>query len=202
MEINGKEAKLTGLEFRFPDNMDWEQFLVKPQRKFEYVVGIDPDIEKSGVAFLNVNERRFERVQAMTFPELLAYIDKLAALVGEFRPLLVIEDSDSSTNWHLHKVKASGLSLDRKLRIAAAIGRSAGMCHAVIRLLNEYAQARDVDVCMKKPLRKTWRGADGKITHLECAQFMNGLPKRTSQETRDACLLCWVVAGLPIRLKV
>ncbi len=182
--------------------MDWEQFLVKPQRKFEYVVGIDPDISKSGVALLNVNERRFERVQAMTFPELLAYIDKLAALVGEFRPLLVIEDSDSSTNWHLNKVKASGLSLDRKLRIAAAIGRSAGMCHAVIRLLNEYAQARDVDVCMKKPLRKTWRGADGKITHLECAQFMNGLPKRTSQETRDACLLCWVVAGLPIRLKV
>ena len=182
--------------------MDRKELINNPKKRYNYIIACDPDITRSGVAFLNVKERRFELVQAMTFPELLAYIDKLAALVGEFRPLLVIEDSDSSTNWHLNKVKASGLSLDRKLRTAAAIGRSAGMCHAVIRLLNEYAQARGVDVRMQKPLRKTWRGADGKISHLECAQFMNGLPKRTSQETRDACLLSWVVAGLPIRMRV
>ena len=182
--------------------MDWKELINNSNKRYAYILAIDPDIEKSGVAFLNVNERRFERAQAMTFPELLAYIDKLAALVGEFRPLLVIEDSDSSTNWHLNKVKASGLSLDRKLRIAAAIGRSAGMCHAVIRLLNEYAQARGVDVRMQKPLRKCWKGADGKITHEEITQFTKGLPGRTNQEVRDAALLAWTYANLPIRLKV
>ena len=182
--------------------MDRKELINNPNKRYNYIIACDPDITRSGVAFLNVSERRFEMVQAMTFPELLAYIDKLAALVGELRPLLVIEDSDSSTNWHLNKVKASGLSLDRKLRTAAAIGRSAGMCHAVIRLLNEYAQARGVDVRMQKPLRKTWRGANGKISQVEAVQFLNGLPSRCNQECRDAALLAWCAANLPIRLRV
>ena len=138
-----------------------------------------------------MKERRFELVQAMTFPELLAYIDKLAALEGEFRPLLVIEDSDSSTNWHLNKVKASGLSLDRKLRTAAAIGRSAGMCHAVIRLLNEYAQAR-ADV---RSLPRARRGeVQTGISQVEAVQFLNGYPadaiKSNTHFWRSALQIC------------
>ena len=91
--------------------MDRKELINNPNKRYNYIIACDPDITRSGVAFLNVKERRFELVQAMTFPELLAYIDKLAALVGEFRPLLVIEDSDSSTNWHLNKVRRAGCHL-------------------------------------------------------------------------------------------
>lgn len=50
-------------------------------------------------------------------------------------------------------------------------------------------------------LRKGWKGKDGKITHDELASF-TGLMGRTNQDVRDAALLAWAFAGLPIRVKL
>jgi hypothetical protein len=51
-----------------------------------------------------------------------------------------------------------------------------------------------------KPLKKNWKGKDGKITHKELALF-TGLTGRTNQEARDAGLIAWIFAGLPIRIQ-
>jgi len=163
------------------------------------ILAIDPDIERSGFALLDTQGHTFTMVQAFTISEAVKTLDALAA--GDDKPLVVIEDSDTSTNWHVQKLLASGYPLRRKLNTAAAIGRSAGLCHAIIRVLREYAESVGLEVRMQKPLRKCWAGKDRKITHAECIAFMNGVPKRTNAEERDAMLIAWVVGNLPIRIR-
>lgn len=157
-----------------------------------YIIGIDPDIDRSGVAMLDVEAGRFLHLQAMPFSDMVRYLDSLAA--GPYSPLrVVIEDSWTTThNWHLY-----GMSLAK----AAAIGRSTGLCHATGMLTEQMARSAGLDVHLLMPLKKTWRGRDGKITQEEISQFVPDWPARTNQEVRDAALLAWCHAGLPIRLK-
>ena len=163
-------------------------------RREGFVIGIDPDVEKSGLAVLNCATREFDVVKAVSFPcaidTLGAYADILKAGVDV---IVVIEDSDLSVNWHYN-------SRDSKA-VCAAKGRSVGMCHATARHLKECAEAYGLEVVQMKPLRKCWKGRDGKITHAEAAYFMRGLPKQTNQEMRDSCLLCYAYADFPIRVK-
>ena len=54
------------------------------------------------------------------------------------------------------------------------------------------------------PLKKIW-GADRrqKISHEELKNLTGGLVKgKTNQDTRDAILLAWDKAGLPMRIKM
>lgn len=168
-----------------------------------FFVGIDPDVEKSGLAIVDKQARCVTYAGALTFPEVITHLHMIAQEHAQepFSVLVVIEDSDTSTNWHTNKLMTNGQPLKNKLSTAAAIGRSAGMCHATARHLHEYAESCGLRVRMQKPLKKCWKGKDGKITQVEAAQFMPGLPKRCNQEVRDAALISWCVAELPIRLK-
>lgn len=161
-----------------------------------YIIGIDPDVEKSGVAVLNCEERRFTRVESMSFSELVDFLLKLEADIACGEPLditFVLEDSDLSTNWHC--------SYKDNKATAAAKGRSVGMCHATARHIKELVEHYGFEVILQKPLVKFWKGRDRKITHEEAAQFMTGLPKSTNQESRDAALLSWVCSGFSIYLQ-
>lgn len=160
-----------------------------------FVIGIDPDVEKSGVAVLDCEKREFTRVVAMSFPELVDYLSVVPADIQAegYKVTLVLEDSDVSTNWHC--------SYKDNKATAAAKGRSVGMCHATARHIKEIAEHYGLEVVLQKPLRKVWKGSDGKITHEEAAYFMRGLPKSTNPETRDAALLAWNYAEYPIRVK-
>lgn len=166
-----------------------------------YIIGIDPDIERTGVALVDREARRLEYAGALTFTDCVKYLDGIAAMYPNEQVEVVIEDSDTSTNWHVQKLMANGQPLRSKLYLAAAIGRSAGLCHATARHLREYAESCGLRVRMQKPLKKCWKGKDGKITQVEAAQFMPGLPKRCNQEVRDAALISWCVAELPIWIK-
>ena len=159
-----------------------------------YILGIDPDVSKSGFALLNCESREFVRVEALSFPDMVDRFAELAAMKADGKEVAVVmEDSDLSTNWHYD-------SRDTKA-VCAAKGRSVGLCHATARHLKECAENFGLEVVMMKPLRKFWKGRDGKITHEEAAYFMRGLPKQTNQEGRDAALLAWAYADYPMRVK-
>lgn len=163
-------------------------------RREGFVIGIDPDVEKSGFALLDCETREFKTVTALSFPDMVDKFAELGAALTEGKEItLVLEDSDLSTNWHVNP-------RDNKAT-AAAKGRSIGMCHATARHLKECAEAYGLEVVLQKPLRKMWKGRDGKITHEEADYFMRGLPKQTNQESRDAALLAWAYADYPIRQK-
>jgi hypothetical protein len=57
-----------------------------------------------------------------------------------------------------------------------------------------------IPVTTVKPLKKTWRGKDGKITREELAYFTR-ITGRNNQEERDVALIAWVWAGLPVKMK-
>ncbi|WGU68242.1 hypothetical protein QIU18_00410 [Capnocytophaga canimorsus] len=50
-----------------------------------------------------------------------------------------------------------------------------------------------------RPLKKMWKGKDGKITHEELASF-TGITGKTNQDMRDSALISWCFANLPIRI--
>jgi hypothetical protein len=169
--------------------------------KPKIVIAIDPDVEASGLAVLDVETKRFTIVKALPFVNLVNMLS-LARLVPAawelrmFNPeewVVVLEDSDSTTNWHLDD---TGISV----RSASAIGHNVGMCHATQRHILEFAESFGYKVDKMRPLKKCWLGRDGKITQDEISQFVPDLPKKINQECRDACLLAWSYANLPIRI--
>lgn len=158
-----------------------------------YILAVDPDVDKSGFALLDCKSRTFVRLEALTFTESIRFFNELSAN-DNLRPLrIVIEDSDISVNWHYKKTDKPG--------IIAAIGRSVGLCHATYRHLMEYAESVGFEVIPMKPLRKCWKGHDGKITQGEIERLIPNFPKRTNQECRDSALLSWFYADFPLMLR-
>lgn len=163
------------------------------ENKPRYIIGIDPDVEKSGFAILDVEEKKFTQVEATPFVRLLLMLFDIVMQDGQEDYLIVIEDSDNTTNWHLGDMKMSA-------RSAAATGHNVGLCHATQRHIKELAEYLKLNVVLQKPLKKTWLGSKGKISQEEAECFMPGLPKKTNTEMRDAALLAWCYANLPIHI--
>lgn len=162
--------------------------------KHDYIVGIDPDATKSGVATLRTSDRLIE-VAAKDFPSLMQYFRYLKDVVSKGNTVLIVVEAGwlNQSNWHLGK-------FDSK-QLAAAKGNSVGRNHETGRKIVE--MARDyygLEVQEIKPFKKCWKGPEGKITHEEISAFIPGLPKRTNQESRDAALIAWNMAGYPIRI--
>lgn len=160
--------------------------------KYDYVIGIDPDAEKNGVAIVApaLRELNCECLSfANTIEALCAYKHRAEEYGHTY--LVVIEAGWlNHGNWH---VKGN-------TKMAAAIGRSTGMNHQTGILIAEMCEYYDIPYKLQKPFRKCWKGKDGKITHAELKSF-TGIEGRTNQEERDAALLAWVEAGLPIIMK-
>ena len=159
----------------------------------QHIIAIDPDVDKSGVAFLHLPSRELH-CEAKTFPELIDDLHATKQATDALRePLIVIVEAGwlNRSNWHVQ-------ARDSR-RKAAAIGRAAGRNHEVGRKIVEMARHMGIEVVEQRPLQKCWRGTGRKITHEELAAF-TGYTARTSQDMRDAALLAWVYAGLPIRL--
>jgi hypothetical protein len=162
--------------------------------KSDYIIAIDPDVHKSGVACLRPSTRQLEAT-SLTFPLLLDYLQheqKARAESNETLTVVVEAGWLNKSNWHLQ-------SGDGR-RISAAKGNSAGRNHETGKKIIEMCRHCGIDVIEQRPLRKCWKGKDGKITAEEIAYF-TGLTGKTNQESRDAALLAWHHAGLPIKIK-
>ncbi len=162
--------------------------------KYQNIIGIDPDCDKSGVAFLDTSSRKLE-LSNLTFPQLLDYMLFLKKQHWESGNslLLVVEAGYlNKSNWHVTGKDNS--------RVATAKGNSAGRNHEVARKIIEMAKHYGIEVIEARPLKKCWRGPEGKITHDELSYF-TGITGRTNQETRDSALLAWNYAGFSMRVK-
>lgn len=161
----------------------------------ELIIGIDPDVDKSGVATLHRSGHTL-RLESLTFAEVVERLSIIRATATEdiLAAVLVVIEAGwlNRAHWHLspHDTRQS----------AAAKGNAAGRNHQVGRLLAEMCEYYKIPYRLQRPLRKCWKGKDGKITHEEIAAFAPISVGRTNQEERDAALLAWNAAGLPIRI--
>ena len=177
----------------------------KPPKKYEtmkrpdavkIVIGIDPDVDKSGVAFLECSTRKLE-ITTLSFPDLLDYLQWVKKQAGTNpQSVRVIIEAGwlNQSNWHLTA---------RDTRAAcAAKGNHAGRNHETGRKIAEMCDHWQIPYELVKPLAlkvrgfHLWKGKDGKITQEELAAF-TGIRGRTNQEGRDAALLAWTWAGFP-----
>lgn len=167
--------------------------------RIDVVVAIDPDVDKNGCAYLDVATRKME-ISTLTFPDLLDYLRyvKRQAEVTQKNVRVIIEAGWlNKAHWHLSPK-------DTK-QSAAAKGNSAGRNHEVGRKIAEMCGHWQIPYELIKPLSlkvggvNLWQGKDGKITHEELEAF-TGIIGRTNQEGRDAALIAWEWAGLPVKV--
>lgn len=159
--------------------------------KYDFVIGIDPDCEKNGVAIL-CPAVRLLNCETLTFAETIIYLQFFKRNMEEkSRSFIVVIEAGwlNRSNWHTHG----------NAKLAAAIGRSTGMNHQTGILLAQMCDYYKIPYKLQKPLKKCWKGKDGKITHAELKAF-TGIEGRTNQEERDAALISWCEAGLPIKI--
>lgn len=154
-------------------------------------VGIDPDIERNGVAVVDSVSRSVQ-LYSMAFAELTEWLQQF---VGSMEKTVIVIEASwlVSHNWHFRMT-------DNRRKVAS-LGHAVGRNHQTGILLQEVAERMGLDVRLRKPLRKCWHGKDGKITHKELVAVTGITCSRSNQEERDAALLAWVDAGLPIIIK-
>lgn len=162
----------------------------------EIIIGIDPDVDKSGVAVLNCKMKEV-KVERKRFPDLISLLKELKdGATQKGNSMLVVVEASwlISHNWHA--------SHGHSTAAVAKTGYNVGRNHQVGIMIVEFCRTLDIEVKEQIPLKKMWKGANGKITHEELSWFIPGLPKQTNNEERDAALLAWNEANFPIKVKI
>lgn len=143
-------------------------------KQYDNVIGIDPDSDRSGVAYVEVDARKLE-VSMLHFPQLIDYLGWV-----------------NHGNWHTGRGDS--------VYVAAKKGLGVGRNQQTGILIAEMCEAQGVPHTLIKPLTKCWGGKDKKITQAELERFTGPIRGRINQEGRDAALIAWHYAGLPITI--
>lgn len=162
--------------------------VAKSRQKADVIVGIDPDIENSGVCIIKPKEKSI-CISSASITELM-YIFKGMEVdskeKGEKIRIFVEAGWKNESNWHINPSFAK--------KVCVEIGRRTGLNHATAKIIADIVRNYfQLDVTEIKPLKKCWKGKDGKITHEE----LNGLLrqygfdeiKRSNQDIRDAAAI-------------
>lgn len=169
-------------------------------KKYDYVIGIDPDSKASGFAWVEVAERKVQML-TLTFPQLL---EKLGTRGHLLSTLIVVEASwlNGHHNWHSKAGEGR--------RVSSSKGYDIGRNHETGRKIVEMCQHQNMEVLEIHPLKKCWKGPDGKITHEELSSIFkcSGVEvddkhrNRSNQEERDSAWIALNYSGIPIKIKV
>lgn len=170
------------------------------------LVGIDPDTKASGWAVIDLSDRTVH-LETLPFMDILSLLTEWRREVDDhyldeaYSYRFVVEDIwRVAHNWHVSP-RDNRLTISKK-------GYHIGRCSMVGQLIYEAIGAHFFPRIAQPPLRKVWRGADGKISHPEllelCEKHDLKLPtskqKQTNQEERDALLLALHHIATPIKL--
>lgn len=132
------------------------------------IVGIDPDIDKSGIAYVIEGKPHIE-MNTLKFVELMKFI----RLHRQSIKCVYVEAGwiNKKSSWHGAQ----------NIAVAARIGKNVGENHAVGKLLIQCIEAEGLKVVAVKP----------SSTKLDAEQFakLTGIKTRTNAESRDAAML-------------
>lgn len=176
---------------RTPKNHGVSTDITASRPKPDNIIAIDPDVDRSGVAWLHPKTRQLE-CDALSFPELFDYL-RFARKWGEEHneSLVVVVEAGWLVKTHYHANRRD------TYRAAAAKGNAVGRNHEIGRQIVQMCRHYGIEVVEQRPLCKIWTGPNRKITHRELTAI-TGVTVRTNQEMRDAALLAWHHAGLPM----
>ncbi|WP_163370956.1 hypothetical protein [Endozoicomonas acroporae] len=133
------------------------------------VVGIDPDMDKNGVAL--VSDGQITELHGMSFFQLQSFIDAYPDAV------YVVEDVEANL-----PVFNRQLTVRKNLKVAQDVGRVKG----VARLIADYLAAKDCRFIKVKPLTGRFKVAKKKA---DVFNRMTGWTGSSNADKRDAALL-------------
>lgn len=134
------------------------------------IIGIDPDLDKSGVA---IKEGKNLRLMNLKFAELRRVFEENKALIK----LVVIE-----AGWLNKKANFHGRAGQTK-HAGERIAKNVGENHATGKLIAEIAEDYGLIVSLVRPVRSKYNSADFNL--------ITGWQGRSNQEQRDAAMLVW-----------
>jgi hypothetical protein len=136
-------------------------------------IGIDPDIDKSGVAYKNGDDLQLMNLK---FFDLLEYFEKIQREKGESEKLLVVVEAGwlNSGNWHKKDKGSAALN--------AKIGQRTGANHEVGKKIVEMLEYIGIQYRLSRPTKSK--------VNTKTFYRITGV-KVSNQEQRDACLLIW-----------
>lgn len=142
----------------------------------KYIIGIDPDCVKSGVAIKNIVSKNFD-LKDLEFWSLFEFLNSHKEVIKNVR----VEASWLiKSNWHKQVSASAALN--------ASIGSRTGANHQTGKHIVEMCKYLKIPVEEVLPLKKIWKGTDGKISKKEF-EMLTGWKAAASQEVRDAYLL-------------
>lgn len=173
----------------------------------DIIIGIDPDIDRNGVAVLRTAERSM-RVDKLRFPDMLDFVAREAREAeAEGKSVSVWVEAGwlNASNWHARP----GMSANYNASIGQAVGRNQAVGMLALQMLTHMS----VPASPIRPLPKVmrvgsstvpmWSGRDGKVTANELAQLLarhniTVSPPRMNQDQRDAVLIALRGADIPV----
>lgn len=164
-----------------------------PNHNDTLVVGIDPDVKKSGFAVVSKTEKKVTMAESLPFFDLIEQLEMTSELCEllELKMLVVVEAGWKNKKSNFRTIKGAA---------GEYIAKNVGENHRVGKLFVEFCSLHEIECIEAKPLLKCWKGPNHKITQEELLCFATGTPAHTNQDLRDAILLAWTYANLPIKL--
>lgn len=165
------------------------------------IIAVDPDVQMSGVGVVEIiDKERVFLTCKKSFADLCDFVrqERSKALEGKYRLEVIVE-----AGWLCKKSNYHGIQGRRSDRIAKNVGSN----HQVGKLLIETFSHDGVEADAVHPLKKCWKGPDGKITHDELASMLSasgftGKLGKCNQDVRDALLLALEYSGIPLRISL
>ncbi|WP_010323643.1 hypothetical protein [Marinobacterium stanieri] len=144
----------------------------------DLVIGIDPDLVKSGVGI--VRNGKLEELHALNIVDLQGLIKEGVGIGAHF----VVEDVESMKPTFPRHLKAQGKeSRERQMQ---KISQNVGQVKAVARIVCQCLDALGASYTLVKPLGGTAKAAK---RNAELFKKMTGWEGRSNEDTRDAAML-------------
>ncbi|WP_407829356.1 hypothetical protein [Shewanella algae] len=137
------------------------------------VVGIDPDLEASGLAIVNRN--KIAELKKMPFVELIEFITALAA---DNDVVVKLEDVNL---WKSVKKRPGTNDL-----VMRKISQNVGQVKATATHIKDLLNSKGINVILVKPLRGPVKQAKANSAYFNKLTGWNG---RSNEDTRDAALI-------------
>lgn len=146
------------------------------------IVGIDPDVTKSGVAVWNFKIQKFEQIIDLDFWDLIGFLLDNNEAIREVR---IEAGWLNSSNFHLNQIR-NGKKYVLNNREAASAGLDLGHNQLTGKLIVTFCQKYNIPYKEIKPLLKNWWKNDGKKF-----KATTGWTGQTNPEKRDAAMLVY-----------
>ena len=144
------------------------------------IIGIDPDITKNGVAILD-REKMHIQTKSLSFFELFDFLKENRETIKQVK--VECGFLNKKSNWHFAKNN----------RIMEKIAKNVGENHSTAKHIIQMCEYVKVDYAMKLPIKKVWKGLNGKITQpeveIQLARLKITHTGTKNQDARDSILI-------------